>query len=165
MERAGKEGSDGLACLGGSSVSWLVGNRQLHEEQQEQGVWDRSGGQQGPLSVGHAGVPQGWISTFLNKPPWLQLLLGFTGRARAQEVPYDLQKHVPAISKELLIFKQGPENIQFCFFLFSNNSSFSELNNREGEDTKNKNGIVFFKKFFYLLLTKKPLRKHVWVFL
>lgn len=125
---------------------------------------ERSGGQQRPLSVGHAGVPQGWISTFLNKLPRLQPLLGFTGRARAHKVPYGLQKHIPAISKELHIFKQGPESIQFCFYLFSNNSSFSELNNREGEDTKNKNGIVFFKNFLYLFLTKKPLRKLVWVF-
>lgn len=73
-------------------------------------------------------------------------------------------EHIPAISKVLHIFEQGPENIQLCFFLFSNNSSFSELNNREGEDTKNKNGIVF-QRNFRLLLTKKPLRKHVWVFL
>lgn len=121
-----------------------------------------SGGQQGPLSV-----PKGWISTFLNKPPWLQPLLGFTDkggcRARAQEAPNGFQKHVPHISKGLHIFEQGPENIQLCFLLFSNNSSFSELNNREGEDTKNKNGIVFLRIFFYLFLTKKPLRKHVWV--
>lgn len=31
MERAGKEGSDGCV-FGGSSGSWLVGNRQLCEE-------------------------------------------------------------------------------------------------------------------------------------
>lgn len=62
-------------------------------------------------------------------------------------MPDGFQKHVPAISKELHIFEQGPENIQLCFFLFSNNSSFSELNNREGEDTKNKIGVVFLRNF------------------
>lgn len=64
-------------------------------------------------------------------------------QGKRHEVAYGPQKHIPAISKVLHIFEQGPENIQLCFFLFSNNSSFSELNNREGEDTKNKNGIVF----------------------
>lgn len=78
-------------------------------------------------------------------------LLGFAGeggcRAGAHKEPYGFQKHVPAISKGLHISQQGPENIQLCFFLFSNNSSFSVLNNREGEDTKNKNGIVFLRIF------------------
>lgn len=62
-------------------------------------------------------------------------------------MPDGFQKHNPAISKELHIFEQGPENTQLCFFLFSNNSSFSDLNNGEGEDTKNKIGIVFLRNF------------------